>query len=182
MSITIQKARSLRDCERVSNIAYEIWMQHYESILTKEQIQYMLEKYQSAAVIYEAIQKDHVYFMALDKKELIGYCGIQYEKDAIFLSKLYIEKRYRGRGIGRAFFEKVKQSAAEYGVKSIWLTVNRGNADTVAVYQKLGFSIDREDVKPIGNGFVKDDYIMKYKVESQEFVLNKEGVSADTIG
>ncbi len=41
---------------------------------------------------------------------------------------------------------------------TVWLTVHKGNADTLAAYEKLGFTLAGEIVIDIGNGYVMDDY------------------------
>lgn len=166
MTAIIKKAETLEDCEKIAEIAYEIWMQHYESIVSEEQVSYMLEKYQSATVIYDAINDDHAYYMAYDDGKLVGYCGIAYEENAVFLSKIYILLSSRGQGIARLFFDVVLKEAQKSHAGYIWLTVNKGNTESVAIYEKMGFYVDREDVDDIGGGFVKDDYIMKYEISS----------------
>ena len=46
------------------------------------------------------------------------------------------------------------------GSSSVYLTVNKGNDDTIAIYRKWGFEIIDSVVTDIGGGFVMDDYIM----------------------
>jgi ribosomal protein S18 acetylase RimI-like enzyme len=50
----------------------------------------------------------------------------------------------------------------------IWLTVNRYNDATIAVYEKKGFRTVRTQVADIGNGFVMDDYIMEKEIVLEE--------------
>ena len=46
----------------------------------------------------------------------------------------------------------------------IWLTVNKHNNGTIAVYKKFGMKIIRSQVTDIGNGFVMDDYVFGYDI------------------
>ena len=165
MELTVKIAQTKQDCERIAQLAEEIWGEHYHDILSAEQSTYMLQKYQSAPAVYDAICTDHTYFMAYDGDQAIGYVGIQYEEDSVFLSKFYILRAYRGQGVGKELFRHVLEKSEESNAAYIWLTVNRQNVHSVEVYRKLGFTIDREEVDDIGDGFVKDDYIMKYQLK-----------------
>lgn len=48
------------------------------------------------------------------------------------------------------------------GTEKIWLTCNKHNDNTLAIYDHLGFVITNEQEADIGNGFVMDDYILTY--------------------
>ena len=78
----------------------------------------------------------------------------------MFLSKLYISRDYRHRGIGTVAFEKIKELS---GGKNIRLTVNKQNSNSIAAYEKWGFKTIDSVVTDIGSGFVMDDYIMEYR-------------------
>ena len=53
----------------------------------------------------------------------------------------------------------------ERGLKKIWLTCNKYNANTLAIYNHLGFVITDAQMADIGNGFVMDDYILTYEIQ-----------------
>ena len=80
----------------------------------------------------------------------------------MFLSKLYIKKDYRHKGIGKEAFLKIIDIAKEKKYKKIRLTVNKNNKNTINAYLKYGLKIAYEDITDIGHGFVMDDYIMDY--------------------
>jgi ribosomal protein S18 acetylase RimI-like enzyme len=65
-----------------------------------------------------------------------------------------------GKGIGKALLDDVKKRVAAIGGQAIELQVNKKNV-AQHFYLKQGFTIDRELVLVIGDGFVMDDYIMK---------------------
>ena len=65
---------------------------------------------------------------------------------------------------GIPFSEVVKNIidlCRDNGLSMIYLTVNKQNLSSIAVYEKLGFVRARELVTEIGNGFVMDDYVME---------------------
>jgi len=81
-------------------VAEEIWREHYIPIIGKDQVEYMLEKFLSAEALVEQINSGYEYFLFSYDYTFAGFAGI-YEKDgSLFLSKLYIDKDFRGKGIG----------------------------------------------------------------------------------
>jgi ribosomal protein S18 acetylase RimI-like enzyme len=61
-------------------------------------------------------------------------------------------------------FEQLKEISRQRNLTSIWLTVNRYNENTIAVYKKKGFETIRTQVADIGEGYVMDDYVMELKI------------------
>lgn len=86
------------------------------------------------------------------------------EKDRVFLSKLYIAKEARGKGLASKAFAFLTELASSNKKQAIWLTVNRYNSGSIAVYEKKGFVKVREQVLDIGNGYVMDDYVMEMAI------------------
>jgi len=111
----------------IAALADEIWREHYAPIIGMEQIEYILKKFQSAEQIREDIKRnDYVYYTAeyIKHRELIGYCAAQPKEDYMLLSKIYVGKDYRGRGIARSFLDEVTALCRyEYSFDRIRLTV-----------------------------------------------------------
>lgn len=150
----------------LANLASEIWHEYWPIILSQEQIDYMVEKFQSPAVMQSQIENDrYIYNILEDRDNFIGYFGICPKDDYLFLSKLYIKKDFRRLGCGRLAFNKIKQMSLELGKKKIQLTVNKNNINTIKAYEKWGFKTIDSVVTDIGYGFVMDDYIMEYSLE-----------------
>ena len=57
--------------------------------------------------------------------------------------------------------EYIFEIAKRQCYQSVYLTCNKHNANSLAVYEK-GFKKINEDVTDIGNGYVMDDYIYEY--------------------
>lgn len=150
--------------QNVADLANEIWHEHYGDLLPAGQIDYMVEKFQSEEAIGRQIIGGYKYFLAEVDGQYVGYIGIRPEIDQkkVFISKAYLLKEYRGRGIFRQMFEHVVMLAKNWGCTILWLTVNRGNEGSIAAYKHLGFEILREEDSPIGEGYVMNDYIMEY--------------------
>lgn len=162
MSIQFHKVNGTEEVKKLAEIANEVWHQHFITILSLEQIDYMVEKFQSEkAMTAQMAEQGYEYYFLHNCGKNIGYTGVRVDKDKLFLSKLYILKDYRGLGFASETFCFLENLCRDRGLKAIWLTVNRYNTDTIAVYKKKGFEIIRTEVADIGQGYVMDDYIME---------------------
>lgn len=163
--VTFEPVVTTQEIAQTARMADVIWHEYFTPLIGAEQVAYMLDKFQSAAAITRQISSEGMrYFRILREGEMAGYTGIREEPDALFLSKLYIEKGRRGQGLARQTLDFLAEYARKRQLSRIWLTVNRHNAPTIAAYQALGFGILREQVADIGQGFVMDDYIMERPV------------------
>ena len=156
----------------IAALARETWREHYAPIIGEAQVEYMLKKFQSAEQIFKDIKKnDYTYFTAADAKNdaPLGYCGVAPKDGFLLLSKIYVRKDARGRGIARAFLAEANAlSRREYGFDKIQLTVNKNNDGAVAAYKKMGFVMAGSGKTDIGGGFFMDDYVMELAVTQEK--------------
>ena len=147
----------------LAKLASEIWHEYWVGKISDEQIDYMLEKFQSVAAISEQIKNEnYTYFFIKCNSEIAGYVALSKKEDYLFLSKIYIKKEFRRIGIGAWAFEFVKKFALDNNYKNVRLTVNKYNINSINAYKKWGFRIVDAIVTDIGGGFVMDDYVMEY--------------------
>lgn len=158
------KRASKDEISKLAEVANQIWHEYLIPIIGEEQVEYMVDKFQSVQGITEQIQKGYQYYFALYNNEVAGYFGIQPQNEKLFLSKLYLKKEFRGKGIASNMFSYIVDTAKSSDKKSIYLTVNRYNDNTISVYKHMGFEIVKEQKADIGNGFYMDDYIMEYQL------------------
>lgn len=160
--IDFKPVKKQLDIKRLASLAKSIWEEYFVCILTNQQISYMIEKFQSETALKEYITlKGYEYYFICNEKGEIGYFGIHDEGESLFLSKLYLKEDMRGKGIASKAFNFIEDICKIRGIKSIWLTVNKYNTHSIAVYNAKGFKIIDSEITPIGNGFVMDDYIMQ---------------------
>ncbi len=164
LQVKIEPAKTNEDIISIKNLALETWNEHYQSIISKKQIDYMLNKFQSTEAITEQINQGYEYYL-INATQNVGYIAIKKESDKLFLSKLYLKKEYRGMGIGSKSINFVKNKAVEYKTKEIYLTVNKININSISTYKKNRFKITNAVVNDIGNEFIMDDFIMTYSVQ-----------------
>ena len=160
--LTFTPVRTPETIAQVAALAEEIWTEHYASILPAEQIRYMVDSFQSAGAIEKQLAHQHYrYYLVKADGETAGYIGVQPEKGRLFLSKLYLRKAARGRGYARRILAFLSGFCSGAGLSALWLTVNRRNTDSIAIYEQMGCVKTREQVADIGNGYVMDDYVME---------------------
>lgn len=156
---------SAREISVLAGIAAEIWNEYFITIISREQIDYMVDKFQSDKAITDQIaNQGYEYFMIHAGGENVGYLGIKPGEGKLLLSKFYMRKEYRGKGYASRAMAFLVQLCKDRTLSPIWLTVNKYNADTIAVYEKKGFRTVRSEVADIGNGFVMDDFIMEKEI------------------
>lgn len=152
------------DAALIEALAKEIWTQHYQSIISREQIAFMLDTFQSRDAVLGDMRGGAVYDIARLDGEPCGYSAAVPDNTGLFLSKLYVRQSCRGRGIARAMVDRIDARAKQMGARRVWLKCNRHNTDSLAAYERLGFHIASACVTDIGGGFIMDDYALEKPV------------------
>lgn len=167
MNPSIKIVKSPEEIKITSRLADKIWREHYIPIIGKEQVDYMVGKYQSEKAIFDQINScNYFYFLINYSDRPVGYIGFQIFENVLYLSKYYIQSENRGKGLGRYSMDFIKDFAKSQNVKSIYLTVNKNNSDSINAYLKMGFRNEGPIVTDIGNGFIMDDYKMTFVLDS----------------
>lgn len=163
MDINIYRVIDNGQILAVVKLAEKIWQEHYVPLIGKQQVDYMLAKYQSYQAIVSQIAKGYLYYLCSENQNHIGYLGVLPEKDQqrMFLSKVYLIKKRRGQGLGQKILVHIQDLCHQMNLNKIWLTVNKGNTDSIKAYQKMGFKKKSSLIQDIGNGFFMDDYLME---------------------
>ncbi len=156
--IQFQIVDNINAITQVSKLANNIWNEHYLPIIGNEQVLYMLEKFQSQDAIKQQIDRGSKYYIITVDQVEAGYFSVEDKTEKLFLSKLYVLKSFRGKGIGKQGIEFIKST---FNHPIIQLTVNKNNSHSIAFYQNVGFKIVDDVVTDIGSGFVMDDYVME---------------------
>jgi len=161
--IPVLRENQMEICE---SLAREIWSEHYTSIIGREQVDYMLARFQSRDAISNQIGEGVLYFLMEAGSQFIGYLAVQPRGRELFLGKIYVRSSSRMRGFARKALLFIEGLARKRGMGKISLTVNRNNTGSIRAYEKLGFKNCGPVVKDIGGGFVMDDYRMEKLVSS----------------
>ena len=150
----------------IIDLTKKIWPVAYGEILSKAQLDYMIDKFYNEPALCELMQKGHVFYVAQDDKDnYVGFVSyeINSEPNKTKIHKIYVLPETQGTGLGRQFFELVKDKAIENNQEAIFLNVNKYN-NAIHFYHKLGFIKIKDEVIDIGSGYVMDDYVMEIAV------------------
>jgi len=153
-------ATSKTEFNVIAKLANIVWYEHYTPIIGKAQVEYMVAKFQTSEAMQQQTAEGYEYYTIKYENENVGYLSIKMNNDNLFLSKIYLLKQFRRKGIGKGAFKFIEEKAKKHHCKSISLTVNKGNINTIKAYEKSGFKNIEAIVMDIGNGFVMDDYRM----------------------
>lgn len=165
MKLNIQPVTTTEQIVETAQLAATIWHEYYISIISIEQIDYMVDKFQTVSAITDQIHhQGYEYYLMRKDNSTVGYLSVREEEGKLFLSKFYIALEHRRHGYASEAMAFLEQLCANRKLSHIWLTVNRYNESSIAVYEKKGFRTIRELAADIGNGYVMDDFIMEKEI------------------
>lgn len=98
MSLMFSRVHTAEETAEVALLAAEIWREYYITLITSQQIEYMLDKYQSVPAITQQIHEQgyEYYLIHSGEGSTVGYMSARQDEGKLFLSKFYIGKEYRG--------------------------------------------------------------------------------------
>ena len=156
--------KTAEDARLIADLARDIWTEHYTPIIGPEQVEYMLSKFQNPQQILQDVTEQGYTCLWLEfEGKPAAYMTWRFgpDEDACFLSKLYVRKSCRGRGLARILMDHLVQCCLAAQKRRIWLTVNKNNTQSIEAYKKMMFYKTRSLVTDIGGGFVMDDDVMQ---------------------
>lgn len=168
-------AMTAADFETLVRLGEVIWRAHYTSIIGSAQIDYMLADRYAPEKLSRYLNADDRWLMLLriDRPTLridthiarraVGYCSYVLTDDPreMKLEQLYLLPELHRNGLGRLMLRHVEEQARVRGRGVLMLQTNKRNSGAIAFYHKAGFTVRKEAVFDIGNGFVMDDYVME---------------------
>lgn len=148
----------------IQSLAERIWEKTYKTIITADQISYMMEMmYSTSSLEKQMNEEGQYYLLAKDGDEYVGYLSYEMNYDEepfIKIQKIYVLSSAQGKGIGTLLIDEVLKTAKENKADRIKLNVNRDNNRAINFYKRNGFNIEKEEDSDIGNGFFMTDYVM----------------------
>ena len=158
------RTATIDDIPLIRQLTFKVWPQTYATLLSHEQIDYMLELMYSETSLKQQIETGCRFIIAYDENDPVGFASYQEIKPAIWkLHKLYILSSQQGKGTGRFVIDHIIKETGLQKAKALQLQVKKDNK-AKNFYDKVGFSVIEEIRLEIGNGYVMDDYIMEKTV------------------
>lgn len=151
----------------IREIAQITWPVTFGDILTKEQLDYMMNMmYSETSLLDQILNKNHVFLLAQADGEFGGYASYELNykgKPVSKLHKIYVLPRMQGKSVGKALVNEVAAIARKAGMEYLSLNVNRQN-NAVGFYERYGFTKVGEEDIDIGNGYFMNDAVMQMKL------------------
>lgn len=145
------------------NLAEKIWPSAYGTILSKEQLSYMLNWMYSIETLEKSFDKGNEFYCAFDNDLPLGFLELEFlneNPNTVKLQKIYVLPSEQKNGLGTKLLQFGIIHSKNKGANKIILQVNRDNK-AVDFYLKNNFSIISEEDFPIGNGYYMNDYVME---------------------
>ncbi|MCI5780045.1 MAG: GNAT family N-acetyltransferase [Lentisphaeria bacterium] len=167
-SIRIREIRDPAQLSMVETLAWKIFPKTYEELIPAEQIPYMMRRMYDQTVLRREFAEGIKFAVIWDGATPIGYLSWHMadgsDGKAMRLEKLYLDFAYHGRSIGNLALRFVIDAAMRSGASFLSLNVHKRNLRAQRAYRRAGFFRWREEKEPVGNGFFKDDYVMRYDI------------------
>ena len=93
-----------------------------------------------ASLLYEAVNTDAVYLVAVDEGILLGYIGMHHVLDEGHITNLAVAHIHRRGGVGRSLLEALIAHTRAQGFAFLTLEVRASNTPAQALYGGLGFA------------------------------------------
>ncbi len=157
---------SKADLSIIQDIAAAAYHDTYIPIIGLGQVDFMLRKFYSLDALSDQVDEGHVFIIARENEEDIGFASYSRMEAAptVFkLQKLYLLPDRKGSGLGRYLVQEVISLARAGGAEKLILNVNRHNKSR-GFYEKLGFVITEKVDIPIGEHFFMNDYVMEIRI------------------
>ena len=158
----VLKPTTSNDFAVIEKLAHAIWHKHYITIISQEQIDFMLDKMYSFAALQRQTGEGHKLYIIVNENEATGFISISSLASKQFiLHKFYILQGNQSKGLGTLVFKKVMEELCK--PETIRLTVNRQNYKSINFYFKLGFKIEKAIDLDVGGGFFMNDFVMLWQ-------------------
>jgi diamine N-acetyltransferase len=149
----------------IKDLAYKIWPNAYGTILSKPQLEYMMNLIYTIDSLEKQLLKGHIFILVEENQKFIGFASYELNcenSNKTKIQKLDVLPEIQGKGIGRQVINYIKDKSVLANNSALFLNVNKFNK-AKDFYQKYGFQIAKEEVIDIGNNYIMDDYVMEIK-------------------
>ena len=163
LHLSLRKA-SEKDIPLIRDLTMKIWPQTYSTILSAQQIDYMLHMMYSKESLQQQMRENHEFMVVNDGRQSIGFASFSVVEPGVYkLHKIYVMPQNQGKGTGKFVIGEIIKAIVKKGGTTLRLNVNRNNK-AKEFYEKLGFTVIKEEDIDIGNGYLMNDYVMEKKI------------------
>jgi GNAT superfamily N-acetyltransferase len=99
---------------------------------------------------YDKAVADHPFDLAIEDSHIVGLIETIAHDDHLWIENVCVAPEAQGKGIGRLLLQRAEGNAREAGHHELRLLTNGAFEANVLLYQRQGYSVDREE--PFMNG------------------------------
>lgn len=110
---------------------------------------YMDHAFTREKLLSELHNGDSDFYFAVEGSNVIGYFKLNrksaqsefHDDESLEIERIYIDGQYQGAGIGSMVLDRIKDIAAGYGCRYVWLGVWENNPGAIRFYERNGFQV-----------------------------------------
>ncbi len=156
------------DAQLLVDISRRTFYDSFARFNTKENMdKFMNEQLTKERIIAEVNDPSYIFLIAWGGDEPLGYVCMRkshmppglYYREAMEISRIYVEQKAIGMGVGHALMQKSIDIAKEKNIQVIWLGVWEENQRAIDFYHKWGFKRFSQHIFMLGDD-VQTDWLM----------------------
>ena len=147
----------------IQDLAYKIWPSTYGEILSKIQLDYMLDKFYNLNYLQNQLENGQHFILISNENVIVGFASYEFNfenSNKTKVHKIYVLPEIQGKGVGKILMDFIRNKAIENTNLGLLLNVNRFNK-AITFYEKYGFVKNNSVDIEIGNGYLMQDYILE---------------------
>ncbi|CAL67045.1 GNAT family N-acetyltransferase [Christiangramia forsetii] len=163
------KEVTFKDIDQLQQIGKQTFTDTFGSQNSPAFMEEYLKKSFSRDKVSEEIsdKNSEIYFAEIDKN-IVGYLKVNFDqsqtelkdRNALEIERLYVIKKYLGKKIGQALYDKAINIARHKNLQYVWLGVWEENPRAIRFYEKNGFEKFDKHIFDLG-GDKQTDILMK---------------------
>jgi ribosomal protein S18 acetylase RimI-like enzyme len=136
------------DVLTIAVLGMQVFMDTYATEGVRDAIaREALESFAPEAIAAIIERPDTLFLLAEANQHLVGFAQIRLQTDhpligdtqAAELSRLYVQERFTGRGLGWQLLQRGETEASARGASKLWATVWVGNSRALLFYPRQGY-------------------------------------------
>lgn len=141
------------DIPLIRALTFRVWPQTYEKLLSRDQIEYMLELMYSENSLRNQFKEGSRFIIVYEDGDPVGFASYANIGGTTWkLHKLYILPNQQGKGTGKLVIDHIINEVKQSNASCLQLQVKRDNKARF-FYEKLGFRIIDSIDFDIGKGY-----------------------------
>jgi diamine N-acetyltransferase len=150
----------LADLSLLQEISKRTFYDSFAALNTAENMKFHLDNhFTREKLTAEILNRDSKFFFAIHGGTPVGYLKINQgsaqtvlpNDQAVEIERIYVDRVFKGNGIGKTFISKTEELATTSQAKYLWLGVWENNEPAIRFYEKNGFKKFSKHIFKLGD-------------------------------